>query len=146
MKESGVIVDIDNNKGIVRLNSKRECRNCSMNQLCQSSASGDRELEVELEDRAYQIGDCVQIMTSAESYVTAAALIFILPLIIAIAGYALIYSITRSQGWGIAGFTGFLILSGFFLYWIDKRFGKKTFFKPRIMGKVNRNSGEYQIR
>jgi positive regulator of sigma E activity len=145
MKESGVIVDIKNNKGIVRLSSKRECRNCSMNELCQSSGSGDRELEVDFEGKDYQIGDCVQIMTSARSYVTAAALIFILPLIIAIAGYALIYSITRSQGWGIIGFTGFFILSGFFLYGLDKRFGGKRFFEPRIVEKVSRNSGEKQI-
>ncbi|MFO7890433.1 MAG: SoxR reducing system RseC family protein [bacterium] len=141
MKEIGIIVDVKKDKGIVRLSSKKECRHCSMNQLCQSTDPGNRVLEVGLGGKNYQVGDCVQIMTSAKSYMTAAALVFMVPLIISIAGYALVYSITRSQGWGIAGFTGFLVLSGFFLYWFDKRFGKKRFFEPRIIGKVNRSLG-----
>jgi positive regulator of sigma E activity len=141
MKEIGNIISIKGNKGIVRLSPNGGCKNCGMNQFCHSTGSGDRELEVQLEGKNYQIGDWVQVMTTGGGRTTAAALIFIFPLIISIAGYALIYSIVKSQIAGMAGFAGFLILSGLILAWIDKRFGKREFFKPHIIRKMKGSFG-----
>lgn len=139
MKEVGNIISINGDKGIVRLSPKGGCKNCAMNQLCHSTGSGNRELEVGLEGRDYRIGDWVQVMTPARSRITAAALIFIFPLIISMVGYALVYSVAKSQGLGLIGFIGFFTLAGFLLAWIDKQFGKSRFFEPYIVRKVDRD-------
>lgn len=136
MRELGTIVRIEEGKGIIHLDSRGGCKSCAMNMHCHVTGTGKRELRLGLGGRDYSAGDVVEIETPARSVVTAAFLVFILPLMLSIATYFLVYSMTASTGQGLAGFFGCFVLSEVLVAWIDKVFGRGRFFEPRIVRRI----------
>jgi len=138
MKELGRVISIENSKGIVELSPHGGCKNCAMNNVCHTTGEGKRVLSVRLRGKMYNPGDTVGIETPARSHITAAFLVFILPLILSMAAYGLVYTATKNQGYGLAGFAVAFILSEFLIAWIDKHFGKSRFFEPSIVQKLGK--------
>ncbi len=138
MKELGRIISIENSSGIVELSPHGGCKNCAMNNVCHTTGEGKRVLPVRLRGEIYNPGDTVEIETPARSHIMAAFLVFILPLILSIAAYGLVYTTTKSQGYGIAGFAAAFVLSEFLIAWIDKHFGKSRFFEPFIVQRLGK--------
>lgn len=136
MREWGRILRIEEGKGIVQLDSRGTCKSCGMNTYCHSMGTGKRELTLELEGKEYVPGDSVEIETQARSLVTAAFLVFILPLILSIAAYFIMHGLTGRSDIGLAGFFGCFVLSELFVAWIDRSFGRSKFFQPRIVRKI----------
>jgi len=142
MKEFGEIVRIEGRKGIVQLESKGGCKSCGMNAYCRSTGESTRELKLELEGREYEPGDVVEIETAARSLLTAAFLVFILPLLLSTAAYFIVYALTKSTGLGLISFFGCFIVSEFLISWIDKSFGRGRFFQPRIVRRISKRPNQ----
>ena len=138
MIETGKVVRIEEGKGVIQLESKGGCKSCGMNAICHSTGTSTRELKLELGGEKIIPGDIVEIETPARSVLTAAFLVFILPLLLSMAAYFIVYSSTGSTGLGLAGFFGCFILSEFIIAWIDKSFGRGRFFEPRIVHRLER--------
>lgn len=138
MKELGKIIRIEGDKGIVQLESRGGCKSCGMNAYCHSTGADKRELKLDLGGRVYVPGDAVEIETPARSLLTAAFLVFILPLLLSMTAYLIVHALTGSTGLGLVGFFGCFILSEFLISWIDKTLGQGRFFEPRIVRRIEK--------
>ena len=138
MRELGILVQIDDREGIVELDSRGGCRRCGMNEFCQSTGSGKRRFKVHLGGEHYQTGDLVEIETPAKSLITAAFLIFILPLLLSFAAYSIVFSITENLDLSIIGFILCFVIAEIGIAWIDRIFGKRRSLKTRIVRKLKK--------
>lgn len=140
MRELGEILRIDGSRGIVKLNPQGGCPSCALNGFCHATGTGDRELSLPLHGKTYKPGDFVEIETSPNSLLAAAFTVFILPLVLSVGGYTLVWKITGSQNLSVlAFFITFGIAEGVVML-VDKIFGKRRFFEPQIVSKVDRVS------
>lgn len=142
MIELGKIVRIENGKGVVQMDARGGCRHCGMNNYCHSTGTGKRELKLGLEGRDVAEGDFVEIETPARSVLTAAFLVFILPLLIAIGAYMGVYSLTKDNGYGLLAFFVLFVVSMILVSFIDRVFGRGRFFEPRIVRRVEPHSAD----
>ena len=136
MRELGKIIRINGTKGIVQMDAKGGCKSCGMNLYCKSTGPGNRELILELGNQTYSPGDLIEIETPARSFLMAAFLVFILPLLLSMTAYFVVYHMTQQTDYGLIGFFGCFVLSMFLIAGIDKIFGRKRFFEPRIVRRV----------
>lgn len=136
MKELGKIVRIEEGRGVVQLEARGGCKSCGMSAYCHATGTGTRELRLTLGEKDYSSGDIVEIETQARGLVTAAFLVFILPLFLSVAAYFIVYSLTGSTGYGMIGFFTCFGLSELLIAWIDRMFGRKRFFEPRIVRRI----------
>lgn len=141
MRELGRVVRIEGEKGIIKLEARGGCRNCGINSFCRSTGTGERELKIDLGPRRVEPGDLVEIETRARTLLTAAFLVFIMPIILSVAAYIIIYSLTKRPNLGVAGFFGCFFASEFLIAWIDRSFGKRRFFEPLIV-RINQSQVE----
>ena len=136
MKETGTIVRVDKSQAIVTLDIHGGCKSCGLHAICTSTGGGKRELSLDSSQHLLKPGDKVEIETPARSLLTAAFLIFILPLIISAAAYMIIWNLTGRNGPALAGFLGGFIATEGVVALIDRIFGHRSFFKPKILKKL----------
>jgi len=137
MRETGFITEINGDKARVQLDFKGGCKGCSMNGVCKADGTGKRQLELSTGNISLQIGDNVEIETSPRSLLTAAFLIFILPLIFSFGAYFLVFHFTASRGLGLLGFFASFGLALLLVSIIDKTAGNGKYFQPVIIKKVS---------
>jgi len=136
MHETGILVEIlPNGYGIVQVHARGSCDKCSAKNACNPSGKTSRRLKLSLGGKSYQPGDLVEIETSPRSLLTAALLVYLLPLVSAIAVYYIVDMKTKGQGLALLGFFGTFVVSGLALAILDRFIGRKKFFAPRIIGK-----------
>ena len=140
MRELGRVVRIEEGKGIVQMEAQGGCKHCGMNTYCHATGTGTRELKLGLRGLDVSPGDVVEIETSARSLLTASFLVFILPLILSIVAYWGVHAATGDTGYGLLGFFGCFVVSEVLIYGLDKLFGKRRFFEPRIVRSVKAGS------
>jgi positive regulator of sigma E activity len=137
LKELGKIIRVEDDRAVIHMDARGGCKSCGMNAYCHATGTGRRELRLGLGGKEYAAGDIVEIETPARSLLTAAFLVFILPLILSITMYFIVFSITGSTGYGLLGFFGCFVLAEFLITWIDKAFGRRRFFEPRIVRRID---------
>jgi positive regulator of sigma E activity len=136
MHETGILVEIlPDGTGIVQVHARGSCDKCSAKNACNPSGKTSRRLKLSLEGKTYKPGDLVEIETSPRSLLTAAFLVYLLPLVAAITVYALVNTRTASQGLALLGFFCAFVLSGLAVAVLDRFIGRRKFFVPRITGK-----------
>ena len=140
MKETGTVVSVEGKTAIVALGSREGCSTCGLHGVCTVTGGGKRELSLDTGGHRIKAGDCVEIETPARSLLTAAFLVFILPLVVASAAYMLISSQTGRNGPALAGFFGGFIVTEGLVALIDRLARKRSFFKPRISRKLDPSS------
>ena len=133
MIEAGTIKSVEGHHVIVKLEVHGGCANCGMNQFCHSTGSGDREIRVLTGGIECRPGDIVEIETPARGLVSAAFLIFILPLLLAFGTYAIVYSQTNDTGWGVVGFLSCFVLSMGLVARANKLIRKALPVQPKIV-------------
>ncbi len=136
MIENGLIKSIENGKAAISLDLKGGCASCGMAGGCHASGTGKRDLALPVHDLDLKPGDWVEVETNPGSLLTAAFLIFILPLILSVTAYFIITEYTGSSGKALAGFFICFLISVGIVALIDKFFGKSRFFEPEIIGKT----------
>ena len=133
MKETGIVISVEGDTANVTLNYHGGCKSCGLHGVCTTTGSGRRQLSLDRDSHPLKPGDSVEIETPARSLLTAAFLVFILPLIISAAAYAITWNLTQRNGIALAAFFGAFILTEGFVALIDRIFGKRSFFKPKII-------------
>jgi len=139
MRETGKVIDVNDNIAVVELTPHGGCKSCAMNEVCRTTGSGTRRLNVTTGGISVSSGDTVQVETPAKSVITAAFLIFVFPLLISGTAYVLIEKFTDNSGLGIAGFFIFFALSELLLWAIDKIVRKKQFFHASIVNRIEKS-------
>ena len=137
MIETGTLIRKEKGKAVIQMDVRGGCQSCGMNNYCRKTGTDKRELNLPLGDVKASPGDMVEIETPARSMITAAFLVFILPLLVSITAYTIVFSQTASQGISLGVFFGSFILSEFLVAVIDKVLGRGKYFEPRIVRRVN---------
>ncbi len=138
MKEFGTVLRVEENDCIIEIESQGECSHCSMSTCCSGTEKGKRELTLKRRDMKINPGDVIEIETPARGFYTAAFLIFIFPLVLSMIAYMIIENQTGSSTSAIIGFFGCFVLSEIIIGWIDRFFGRKKVFEPRIVRRLER--------
>ena len=136
MHETGILVEIlPDGYGIVQVHARGSCEKCSAKNACDPSGKTSRRLRLSLEGKTYKPGDLVEIETSPRSLLTAALLVYLLPLVSAITVYHIVSMRTKGQALALLGFFGAFVISGLAVAVLDRFIGRRKFFAPRITGK-----------
>jgi positive regulator of sigma E activity len=134
MREQGQIVRVEKDKLVVKMDAGSGCHSCGLNHCCHSIGGSGRELTLRNPGGSYKPGDTVEIEISPRSVLTAAFLVFLLPLILSVSVYVLVYQSTRNTGYGLLAFFISFGLSEALVAGIDRLVGRKSYFQPRIIG------------
>jgi positive regulator of sigma E activity len=133
MIEQGRIVEIRDGKATIELLPQGGCRSCAMNNLCRTTGKGKRVLVLDVQDRKLKTGQSVDIETPARNVLAASFLVFIMPLIVATAGYAVVQSLFLRTDLAIAGFFGFFVLAELAVAVIDRWVARRSAFQPCLV-------------
>ena len=122
MKTTATVVEINGRNATVETERTSACEGCHKKEagenctVC-SLMGGERRIRSIAENRAgAKVGDTVCVETATSRVLFYAALVFILPILFAVAGWFLVAAITKSAGWRIAG-----AVAGFFLTFLGLR-------------------------
>ncbi|NQT27279.1 SoxR reducing system RseC family protein [candidate division KSB1 bacterium] len=140
MREPGEIIRVEQDKGVVRLNPHGGCDKCGLNGVCHTTGSSKRELQLSVGQENFTPGELVEIETAPGGVITAAFLVFILPLILSITAYMLVSGRSDSEGYAILAFLVTFALSELLIMGIDRVIGSKQFFQPRIVKRLSPDS------
>lgn len=140
MREVGEIIRLDHGKYLVRLNPHGGCDKCGLNGFCHATGTGSRELHLPAGGGDHKPGERVEIETAPGGVLTAAFLVFILPLVLSIVAYVVVSNRTSGEGYPIIAFLVTFILAEISIMGIDRVFGKKPVFQPRIMKRLGTDS------
>ena len=138
MIEKGKVIQIENNRVIVELDHKGGCAHCSINHCCTSTTTPKRQLDLKHTGGSIKTGDWVEIETPAKSLLSAALLVFILPLIISTTVYITVLILSNRSGLALLSFFASFFLSIGLIAVIDRTIGKSRFFEPVIIKKTTK--------
>jgi len=124
MREVGRIVGIDGNEAVVRIQASDGCKTCQLGSCCHAAGPGNREVRLPLGDLQCVLGEWVEIDT-------------ILPLILSTTAYLVVQTLFQKPNIAVAAFFGCFVFSEALVALIDRLFGRRRFFRPRIHRKVN---------
>lgn len=113
--ETGTVIDLTDGKAVVQVEIGEHCARCAAHRPCSAMGSGFRQIEVDNRLGAV-VGDRVQVDCPPQSRIMSAALLFFFPIVLALVGYFIGYSIRPTEGSGIVGTFAGLILA-FMLIW-----------------------------
>jgi positive regulator of sigma E activity len=136
MIEKGEIVKVEEGRIIVELDHKGGCAKCSISHCCTSTNTPKRQLKLKHTGNSLKSGDWVEIETPAKSLLSAALLVFILPLIISTAVYIAVMNLSNRSGMALLSFFASFVLSIGLIGVIDRTIGKGRFFEPVIIKKI----------
>lgn len=136
MIEKGQIIQIDNDRIHVEVDQKSGCAHCHINHCCTTTGSPKRRLSLKYSDKQLKPGDWIEIETPARSLLSAALLVFILPLILSTAVYIIVMNVSGRSGIALFSFFACFIFSEGIVALIDRLFGHKSYFEPKVIKKT----------
>jgi len=136
MEEIGKVVEVKDDSVKVELTPKSGCPHCPVRMLCHPGA--DKMYTEAVSAEGVKVGDTVKIDMDPKNAIMAAFLIFILPIVAFILGFAITQLVTKKQSAALVGgvimFSGSIVLLGK----LDKRISKGRGFKPVVKEIVDR--------
>lgn len=136
MEEIGKVVEVKGDSVKVELTPKSGCPHCPVRMLCHPGA--DKMYTEAVSAEGVKVGDTVKIDMDPKNAIIAAFLIFILPIVAFILGFAITQLFTKKQSAAFVGgvlmFSGSIVLLGK----LDKRISKGRGFKPVVKQIVDR--------
>lgn len=142
MREIGQLIRKERDTAVIRLTARDGCDKCGLSGHCQAAGKGARELRLPIRGTDLKPGEQVEIETAPGGVITAAFLVFILPLILSIAAYTLVSKGLSGEGMAVLAFLATFGLSEFLIMGIDRLFGRKSLFKPRIVRRISSEQDE----
>ena len=140
MEETGTVVGVKDRTAMVSTEAKGICHSCSARGLCHMSGKKGR-MEVEAWNRiGAGIGDRVQIRISGRSTLTAAFLLYLVPLLGFLLGVLIGQSLTGNQVWAVVVGLAFLAAIYGGIRILDRRIGRKDGMRPEIVRVLNSTS------
>ena len=128
IRHEGIVESIGAKSCLVRILQASACSSCSARQLCRSSESKEKVIEVKGHYPTLQVGDNVTLIGSVRQGLRASVLAYVIPLIIMLVA---LYVGTRLGGDGIGALASLLFLAIYygilflFRYKLDKQFSFK---------------------
>ncbi|MCK5146690.1 SoxR reducing system RseC family protein [bacterium] len=137
MRETGRILKINDNRATVEMDFKGGCKNCGASGMCTSKGPGKRELNLSVNDATLKAGDWIEIETRPRSLLTAAFLVFILPLLLAFIAYFIAHTQGAGEGTGLLIFFLAFGLAEGVIALLDRWIGRHRFFEPEIIKPIS---------
>ena len=127
IKHDGIVESIGAGKVTVRILQASACSSCSARQLCRSSESKEKLIEVRGDYPTLHVGDSVTLQGSVRQGLRASLLAYIVPLILMVA--ALFYG-THLNGEAAGALAALLVLAIYYgvLYLLRNKLGKQFEF------------------
>ena len=108
IRHEGIVESIGAKSCLVRILQASACSSCSARQLCRSSESKEKVIEVKGHYPTLQVGDNVTLIGSVQQGLRASVLAYVIPLIIMLVA---LYVGTRLGGDGIGAIAALLFLA-----------------------------------
>ena len=108
IRHEGIVESIGAKSCLVRILQASACSSCSARQLCRSSESKEKMIEVKGHYPTLQVGDNVTLIGSVRQGLRASVLAYVIPLIIMLVA---LYVGTRLGGDGIGALAALLFLA-----------------------------------
>ncbi len=119
MLETGTVLEVTTTTAKIRLEPTASCDSCGHKGSCAGSAGKSFVVDAENACSA-QPGDCVQVeMTPAPAWM-AIVFVFVVPIVLMLAGFAVGYQLT-AQDWGAAVGAALGLVAGFISMWAANR-------------------------
>ena len=127
IKHDGIVESIGEGKVTVRILQASACSSCSARQLCRSSESKEKLIEVRGDHPTLHVGDSVTLQGSVRQGLRASLLAYIVPLILMVV--ALFYG-THLNGEAAGALAALLVLAIYYgvLYLLRNKLGKQFEF------------------
>ncbi len=134
MSEKGVVINLQGDQAIIEMEASKDCEACG---ACSYSREGRMVTPVTNSLRA-KVGDSVEIEIEPQVVLVAAAIVYILPIVLFFAGYALGLWVGRllefnTDLFGILGGTLFLLTSFWAVRILDKRARLSRRYEPKMI-------------
>lgn len=128
ISHEGIVESIGTGSCRVRILQASACSSCSARQLCRSSESKEKLIEVRGHYPTLQVGDSVTLTGSVRQGLRASVLAYIVPLILMVAA---LFACSRLYGEGIGALAALLVLALYYglLYMMRDRLGKEFEFE-----------------
>ncbi len=128
IRHEGIIESIGAKSCLVRILQASACSSCSARQLCRSSESKEKVIEVKGHYPTLQVGDNVTLIGSVRQGLRASVLAYVIPLIIMLVA---LYVGTRLGGDGIGALAALLFLAIYYgiLFLFRDKLDKQFSFK-----------------
>jgi sigma-E factor negative regulatory protein RseC len=132
MEETGTVIEVMDRTALVSTQAKGVCHSCSARGICHMS--GQKEtMEVEAWNRlGAAVGDRVQIRISGRSALTAAFLLYLVPLLGFLVGVWIGQKVTGNQVWAVVIGLGFLAAVYGGIRILDRRIDRSARMRPEI--------------
>ena len=119
MKKKGIVVSAEGNNAHIRIQRESACGgNCAS---CASSCA--KETVVTAFNKAgAAAGDYVELEMESSRVLGAAVLVYVIPLLMLVLGYFIVYFISNSESWGICA--GFILMAA--AYVVAAKIAKKN--------------------
>ncbi|GAB4363641.1 MAG: hypothetical protein Kow0042_01680 [Calditrichia bacterium] len=144
-EEIGKVVKVEQGQMTVQLAKGQHCNVCAAKSLCtfEGPEAAYRFIELPYEN-GFQEGSQVKLEYRESTRITAAFIIFMLPIIFMLVGYALADRYLDFVNRGLVGaFAGF-VLSGGLLYLLNRVLAKSRFFLPRVIQNNSSQQSSFQ--
>ena len=128
ISHEGIVESIGPGSCRVRILQASACSSCSARQLCRSSESKEKLIEVRGHYPTLQVGDSVTLTGSVRQGLRASVLAYIVPLFLMVAA---LFTCSRLYGEGTGALTALLVLALYYgvLYMMRDRLGKEFEFE-----------------
>ena len=128
IRHEGIVESIGAKSCLVRILQASACSSCSARQLCRSSESKEKVIEVKGHYPALQVGDNVTLIGSVRQGLRASVLAYVIPLIIMLVA---LFVGTRLGGDGIGAIAALLFLAIYYgiLFLFRDKLDKQFSFK-----------------
>ncbi|MDI6800299.1 MAG: SoxR reducing system RseC family protein [Actinomycetota bacterium] len=141
MKETGLVIELKENKAVVEFERSPACTGCK---ACSASVSGTMRTEA-TNNLGAEVGDRVALNVRSKNMVAAYAIVFIIPLIFLLAGFYLglylsNYIKMEADTLGFIMALASLGLSYIVIRKLDRRASKIDSFRPEVV-KVYKREG-----
>ena len=128
IRHEGIVESIGAKSCLVRILQASACSSCSARQLCRSSESKEKVIEVKGHYPTLQVGDNVTLIGSVRQGLRASVLAYVIPLIIMLVA---LFVGTRLSGDGIGALAALLFLAIYYgiLFLFRDKLDKQFSFK-----------------
>ena len=128
IRHEGIVESMGTESCSVRILQATACSSCSARQLCRSSESKEKLIEVRGHYPTLHVGDCVTLTGSVRQGLRASILAYVVPLILMLVA---LFIGTRLNGEGTGALAALLVLALYFvaLYMFRDKLGKQFAFE-----------------
>ena len=128
ISHEGIVECVAADSCSVRILQASACSSCSARQLCRSSESKEKLVEVRGHYPTLQVGDSVVLVGSVRQGLRASVIAYVIPLILML---VVLFAVSHSYGEGIGALAVLLVLALYYgvLYLLRNKLGKEFAFE-----------------